>query len=78
MVLYWQRHGSCSLILAQHSFDGWTFDDMMAFAHELSCAGLHVTAATEPFGLSLASTNTNTATATTSTEAFILGTWAAS
>lgn len=42
-LTYWQRHGFCSLILEQHSFDGGV-EEVIALTHELSCTGLHVTA----------------------------------
>jgi hypothetical protein len=38
---YWQRQGFCSFSLLQHIAEGG-LDEMMAFAHALSCNALHV------------------------------------
>ena len=42
-LMYWHRHGLCSLSLAQQAVLGFP-PDVFAAAHGLSCSGLHVTA----------------------------------
>jgi hypothetical protein len=39
---YWQRQGFCSLSLLQHIAEGG-LEEVMAFAHAISCNALHVT-----------------------------------
>ena len=56
---YWQRQGFCSLILEQHRLDGGVAL-VIALTHELSCAGLHVTAI-DTCALSTSTTTTSRA-----------------